>query len=99
MNAASTAARFQVADASDLTAIRKSRGRAAQSLLAPLFPAEPPSPRNARIVTFDDEQLAHPPEPTQARAMSPQARQGLSRRERAARRAARRSSLFSAAGF
>ena len=95
----SGAARFEVTDHSDLMATVHAGG-AAQSLLAPLFPAEPPAPRSARLVTFDDEQLSERRRPPERPAMAlPQARYDSLRRERAARRAARRSSLFSAARF
>jgi hypothetical protein len=98
MNDSSGAASFIAADA-DLVA-RVNSATAAQSLLAPLLSVEPPRPQNARTVTFDDEQPADSSEPTQPAAMSlPQTRKESSRRERAARRASRRSSLFTAAGF
>ena len=100
MDHSTGAADLQVGDASDLTA-NIQRGAAAQSLLAPLLPATPPRARNARLVTFDDEHMSERSDeaakPTAMRL--PNTRADLSRRERAARRAARRVSLFSAAGF
>ena len=70
------------------------------SLFAVLMPANPPEPKNARVIRlFDYEAAKNDPRPTVAEPPPPQPKPEPKNRDREAAKAARNQSLLAAAGF